>query len=239
MRAKTESAQFLGKLIPKTQSPTILSSEKFLVYFGQQFPRNLTLSVLACIWSKNYQSTYLSRINESWHAVETFSAQNLMLNLNLGKKSHVIFSSHAPFKAKIGSIRTKNRNDPLNKCTLCGTENETPKHMFECDKYPGKNIYDVIYIEPIIQDIWYWIFHSDRHNLDRMRISHWVHNQWKIRARLLEEEGIHNIPGTGGQGQQGAMDQGVMDPETNNTLLLPMRHVQKFILEEAHQKVQE
>ncbi len=55
-------------------------------------------------------------------------------------------------KAKIGSIRTKNRIDPLNKCILCGTENETPKHMLECDKYPGKSIYDTIHIEPTIQD---------------------------------------------------------------------------------------
>ncbi len=103
------------------------------------------------------------------------------------------------------SIRTKNRIDPLNKCILCGTENENPKNMLKCDKYPGKSIYDTRHIEPIAQDIWQWIFHSDRHNLDKMGISHWVRNHWEIRTRLLEEDCIHNIPDTGGQGHQGSV----------------------------------
>ncbi len=124
-------------------------------------------------------------------------------------------------KAKVGSIRTKNRNDPLNKCILCGAENETPKHMLECNKYPGKSIYDIIHIEPIIQDIWRWIFHSDRHNLDRMRISHWIHNRWKIRTRLLEGECIHNIPDTGGQEHQGTVEQGAMEPEIQQNVISP------------------
>ncbi len=124
-------------------------------------------------------------------------------------------------KAKIGSIRTKNRIDPLNKCILCGAENETVKHMLHCDRYLGKSIYDTIHIEPTIQHIWRWIFHSDRHNLDRMRISHWIHNRWKIRVQLLSEERIRNTPDTGGQGQQEVVVQGAMDPETQHHVITP------------------
>ncbi len=56
-----------------------------------------------------------------------------------------------------------------------------------------------------------------------MRISHWIHNRWKIRARLLEEECIHNIPDTGGQEHQGTVDQGAMEPEIQQTVITPQR----------------
>ncbi len=76
-------------------------------------------------------------------------------------------------------------------------------------------------VEPTIQDIWHWIFHSDRHNLDRVRISHWIHNRRKIRVKLLEEEHIHSTPDTGEQGQQEAVVQGIMDPETQQHVITP------------------
>ncbi len=107
MRAKTESVKFLSKLITKMLHSNSDSYNtvlwKNLVQYSifrssvsKEFDTFSFGAHLKHVWHKKLSETYLSGINEFWHAVKTFSAQNLMVNLNLVSSRKNFFQATPP-----------------------------------------------------------------------------------------------------------------------------------------------
>ncbi len=68
---------------------------------------------------------------------------------------------------------------------MCGADNEDILHFYQCNKYLGQIITDMVHIDNDIEVIWPWLLHVDRHSDIRVQVSQWIHSRWKIRARNL------------------------------------------------------
>ncbi len=94
-------------------------------------------------------------------------------------------------KGKIGSIRTKTRDNHLGKCPLCSADNETVTHFLECNAYPEKAVTEIINIDIQNIHIWPWLFHFDRHYDIRVKLSQWIHNRWKTHLHHIQIRSNH------------------------------------------------
>ncbi|MCP4978510.1 MAG: reverse transcriptase family protein [Maribacter sp.] len=114
-------------------------------------------------------------------------------------------------KGKIGSIRTKTRDNHLGKCPLCFADNEDVTHFLECNAYPEKPVTEIIDIDVQNRHIWPWLFHFDRHYDIRVKLSQWIQNRWKTRINHIQMRDNH-IPLVA----ENNVRREILDPSTEN-----------------------